>query len=135
MKDPNDLPPSQAGRGEPLPLAQAARCLHKTNRLSPSGLTPETEALARELEESFNAGLDDEMMLYTHARILDAMFKHYMTEEIHKEAVRWQTGEKYTYISSDELATALRLQQHARTTLRALALTRKNKAKKKDDWF
>src|SRR5688572_23353589 len=46
MKLTNGLPFSTAGRGESETLAQAARCLHKTNRPSPTGNTPEPDAPA-----------------------------------------------------------------------------------------
>ncbi|HEY8963775.1 MAG TPA: hypothetical protein VIN59_04850 [Alphaproteobacteria bacterium] len=102
------------------PLAQAARSLQEINR--PFSLPPENraqfDALSQDLARTLEDGTDARTMLFTQARILDALFKRLAFRDIHSP---YTGADGIPYLKSHELSLALRSQKQCRTTIEALA--------------
>jgi hypothetical protein len=136
MNDESGHPPSDAPKAVPprdasgQPLEQAARSLEQINRPFADGKT--ADDLLGELEAALRADRDDETMLHTQARILDALFKRFLTHDIHQRGKNVFTGEPYDRIDRGDVHLALRMQTNARTTIHALARIR-NAKKAKDE--
>lgn len=128
MTKDNALPPSGRSESEPradaahAPLAQAARCLEKTNRPFEFG-DPVADGLVRELEASF-AQDDSELMLYTQIRVLDALFKRLIAHDVHGP---YASADGIPCLRDEKLLLALRAQKQSRVAIEALMRLRARK--------
>ena len=106
----------------PMPLAQAARSLENNNRPFPDGL--ELNDLLAELEASFHQVENLELMLFTQARVLDAMFKRIVAHDMHTRFLTDNTKSPTHTLQDHKVNLALRSQRQARQAIEALTKLR-----------
>lgn len=132
-------PIGDQGREEPalrdaasLPLAQAARSLQEISRpfttktRDPAGI----DDLACALRDNLAAQDDSDLMLYTQARILDAMFKRIVLRDMHGP---YKDEHGIPFLRPESVNLALRSQKQCRTTLEALEAQRQRKQRDDHD--
>ena len=107
------------------PLAQAARSLEQATR--PFGDPLGINDITRELELSFESGADSELLLYTQARLLDAMFKRILLRDMHSV---FADKNGVPFLQDEKVTMALRSQRQARQTVEALEAQRRHREKK-----
>ena len=108
----------------PPPLREAARSLEALNR--PSSTEAGLTALMADLERSLESGADCTGMLYTQARVLDALFKRIVMRDIHSN-YKFEDG--VPRLKDDQINFALRAQKQCRATIEALEKNRANELK------